>query len=154
MTIWPVHELIPHAGEAILLDEVLNFDADTLRARATVRTDGPFHQADQSLPNWVGLEYMAQAVAAWAGCHARAAGEPVALGFLLGTRRYECQLPAFPAGMELIVDVTRSLHDATGMGIFECSLSSSDRVLAAARLNVYRPPDAGAFLLEPFLESP
>lgn len=148
MTIWPITELVPHAGDAILLDEVLTFDADTLRARATVRASGPFHLPDNTLANWMGLEFMAQAVAAWAGCHARAANQPVELGFLLGTRHYECHLCAFTAGMELIVDVKRSLQDDSGMGVFECNLSSSDRLLACARLNVYRPPDPSAFMQE------
>ena len=40
---------------------------------------------------WVGLEYMAQAIGAYAGYTARLRGEPVRIGYLLGTRRYECK---------------------------------------------------------------
>ena len=142
---WPITELVPHAGDAILLDEVLRFDADTLQASAIVRDAGPFHDDSGTLPNWMGLEFMAQAVAAWAGCQARTAGEDVALGFLLGTRRYECSVTHFTPGMTLIVDVERSLQDASGMGVFECRLSASQQVLATARLNVDRPKDPKDF---------
>ncbi|THF62495.1 ApeP family dehydratase [Pseudothauera rhizosphaerae] len=145
---WPVTDLIPHAGDMVLLDHVLAFDTDTLQARATVRADGLFSEPDGSLPNWMGLEIMAQAVAAWAGCHARAAGRPVELGFLLGTRNYECHVPAFAAGTELLVDVSRSLHDATGMGMFECRLLGAGATLAQARLNVFSPRDVNSFVQE------
>lgn len=148
MTIWPIAELIPHAGDVILLDEVVHFDAESLRARATVRAHSPFHTEDNTLPSWVGLEFMAQAVAAWAGCQARVADNAVTLGFLLGTRRYECNISHFPQGMSLIVDVACSLQDASGMGVFECHISSSNVVLATARLNVYRPRDASTFTQE------
>ena len=146
---WPIAELLPHSGDVILLDEVLAFDADTLSARAIVREDGPFHQEDGTVPNWLGLEFMAQAVAAWAGCQARAAGQPVELGFLLGTRRYDCHIEAFAPGSALTIHVARSLQDESGMGVFECSLSVGPRKIAEARLNVYRPRDVNTFVQEP-----
>jgi hypothetical protein len=96
----------------------------------------------------MGLEIMAQAVGAWAGCQARRQGQEVGLGFLLGTRRYECHVPCFPAGARLSVRVVQSLQDAVGMGVFECELRAGDELLAFARLNVYRPADAGAFTRE------
>ncbi len=34
------------------------------------------------------------------------------------------------------------------MGVFECELRDGDELLACARLNVYRPADAGAFTRE------
>lgn len=33
MTTWPIASLLPHAGDMILIDEVLAHDADSLRAR-------------------------------------------------------------------------------------------------------------------------
>jgi predicted hotdog family 3-hydroxylacyl-ACP dehydratase len=72
----------------------------------------------------------------------------VELGFLLGTRRYDCRVAGFAAATELTVQVARSLQDAGGMGVFECELRSGDTLLAEARLNVYRPPDSAAFMQE------
>jgi predicted hotdog family 3-hydroxylacyl-ACP dehydratase len=145
---WPVSQLLPHAGAAILIDSVDEWDEETLRATAVVRADGPYSGEDGSLPPWMGLEIMAQAVGAWAGCHARHAGMDVGLGFLLGTRRYECHAPCFLPGTRLSVHVTRSLQDAGGMGVFECTLHAGGALLAHARLNVYRPADASAFTRE------
>ncbi|OWT77584.1 3-hydroxylacyl-ACP dehydratase [Achromobacter sp. HZ28] len=145
---WPVEQLLPHAGAAVLLDAVLSCDEDTLLARATVRAHHGYGDSDGNLPPWLGMELMAQAVGAWAGCQARRAGVPVQLGFLLGTRRYDCRVAGFSAGMQLIISAERSFQDTAGMGVFLCRIQQGDECLAEARLNVYSPPDAGAFIHE------
>ncbi|MBX4137022.1 MULTISPECIES: hotdog family protein [Pseudomonas] len=150
---WPLAELIPHAGDMILIDQVLSFDDEQIHTRATVKPGGLFNRPDGSLPAWVGIELMAQSVAAYAGCHARRKGEPVALGFLLGTRKFECNVEHFPAGAELSIHGLRSLEDDNGMGVFECHLRG-DGFHASARLNVFRPPQAAAYLDESKDETP
>lgn len=145
---WPVAGLLPHSGDAILIDTVDDWDAESLRATAVVKPDGLYNSPDGSLPPWMGLEIMAQAVGAWAGCQARHQQQEIGLGFLLGTRRYECHVPYFAAGTRLSVRVAQSLRDAAGMGVFECELRAGDALLAFARLNVYSPADATAFTRE------
>jgi predicted hotdog family 3-hydroxylacyl-ACP dehydratase len=140
--------LVPHAGDAVLLDRVIDYDEESLRAVAIVRPN-VFSQPDGSLAAWMGLEILAQAVAAWAGCQAWAEGAAPRLGFLLGTRRYTCHVPRFPAGAELHLEVVRSLYDAGGMAVFECTLDHAGARWASARLNVYSPPDAASFMQEP-----
>ncbi|MBX8565237.1 hotdog family protein [Pseudomonas cichorii] len=144
---WPLAELIPHAADMILIDQVLSFDEEQIQTRVTVRPDGLFSQPDGSLPAWLGVELMAQSVAAYAGCQARLKGEPVQLGFLLGSRKFECNVGHFPAGSELTIHATRSLQDDSGMGVFECNLTGPD-IQAFARLSVYCPPNAAQYLTE------
>ncbi|MBX8491018.1 hotdog family protein [Pseudomonas lijiangensis] len=144
---WPLAELIPHAADMILIDQVLSFDEEQIQTRVTVRPDGLFSQPDGSLPAWLGVELMAQSVAAYAGCQARLKGEPVQLGFLLGSRKFECNVGHFPAGSELTIQATRSLQDDSGMGVFECNLTGPD-IQAFARLSVYCPPNAAQYLTE------
>ncbi|WP_263143835.1 hotdog family protein [Pseudomonas sp. RIT-PI-AD] len=144
---WPIADLLPHAGEMILLDEVLAFDDDAIHTRLRVRP-GLLSDETGGLPAWVGVELMAQSVAAFAGCHARQAGLPVELGFLLGTRSFTCNVERFPAGCELRIHASRSLQDDNGMGVFECRLEGPD-TLAQARLNVFRPPQPDRYLEEP-----
>ena len=57
---WPVAELLPHAGDMILLDAVEAFDADSIDAHVKVKPGGLFNLPDGSLPAWVGVEIMAQ----------------------------------------------------------------------------------------------
>ncbi|MBK5441147.1 hotdog family protein [Pseudomonas sp. TH32] len=144
---WPLADLLPHAGDMILIDQILSFDEEQIRTRLTVRPGGLFNRADGSLPAWVGVELMAQSVAAYAGCRARQKGEAVELGFLLGTRKFECNVEHFPAGTELTIHGLRSLEDDNGMGVFECHLTG-DGIRASARLNVFRPPQAANYLDE------
>ncbi|MEE5130970.1 hotdog family protein [Pseudomonas alliivorans] len=144
---WPLAELIPHAGDMILIDQVLAFDEDQINTRLTVRPDGLFNEADGRLPAWVGVELMAQSVAAFAGCQARSKGEAVKLGFLLGSRKFDCNVAHFPVGSELNIHAVRSLQDDSGMGVFECTLTGPD-INAFARLNVYCPPNTADYLAE------
>jgi predicted hotdog family 3-hydroxylacyl-ACP dehydratase len=144
---WPIAELLPHAGDMILLDGVDSFADEEVRTRLTVRPGGLLNRADGSLPAWVGVELMAQSVAAFAGCQARLHGQPVELGFLLGTRSFQCNVESFPAGAELRIHALRSLQDDNGMGVFECRLEGPG-ILAEARLNVFRPPEVARYLQE------
>ncbi|KTC22917.1 3-hydroxylacyl-ACP dehydratase [Pseudomonas marginalis ICMP 9505] len=144
---WPLAELLPHAGDMILIDQVLSFDEEQVHTRAIVTPGGLFNRPDGSLPAWVGIELMAQSVAAYAGCHARQKGQAVELGFLLGTRKFVCNVAHFPAGAELRIHGLRSLEDDNGMGVFECHLTGVG-IQASARLNVFRPPQAANYLAE------
>ncbi|MFD2640608.1 hotdog family protein [Pseudomonas japonica] len=147
MIAWPLAELLPHAGDMILIDGIESFDEEQIHTHLTVRPGGLFNRPDGSLPAWVGIELMAQTVAAYAGCRARQQGKPVELGFLLGTRKFECDVEYFPAGAHLRLHALRSLEDDNGMGVFECHLYGPG-LHATARLNVFRPPQAAAYLAE------
>ena len=142
---WPIAKLIPHAGEMILLDALLEHSPEHVRCRRVVPAVGLLHDADGRLPAWAGVELMAQAIAAWAGCRGKTSGEPVRLGFLLGTRHYTCNVAAFAPGTELVVEARREFADETGMGVFACRIEAPD-VVASARLTVFSPRDASALL--------
>lgn len=142
---WPIEVLLPHTGEMILLDAVTLAEDERIVCRRTVRASGLFEDADGNLPAWCGVELMAQCVAAWSGWQAKREQRPVRLGFLLGTRRYQCDVDAFPAGSELTIEAVRSFHDDDGMAMFACRIDAAG-VHAEARLTVFSPPDPTAFL--------
>ncbi len=132
----PVRELLPHEPPMVLLDRAVSFEDATLIAEVDVRADSIFCQ-DDGVPGWVGIEYMAQAVAAHSGCQARLEGKPPSIGYLLGTRSYECALTAFPVGKTLQVHV-ESLYTEMGLGAFACRIGLGETV-ASATINVYQP---------------
>ncbi len=145
MTAFPApSSVLPHSGPAVLLDEILRFDAQGLLAVATVRHSAAFSSADGSLPAWVGLELMAQGVAAFSGCEAGQAR----LGLLLGARRYDVRCDHFPAGMRLEIEIAPSTRDEEGFGVFDCSIHCAGQRLAGASLTVYQPINPEAFLRE------
>jgi predicted hotdog family 3-hydroxylacyl-ACP dehydratase len=144
MTIWPVEQLLPHAGRMILLDRVVEWDADRIVCERVVRRGDPFIEAG-GLPGWAGIELMAQAVAAWNGCQVLAAAGAIRPGFLLGTRSYRVDADAFPPGSKLIIEALRTFHDDDGMASFTCRVDTTG-VHAEARLTVFSPPDPTPFL--------
>ena len=66
---------------------------------------------------------MAQACGVFAGLQARARGEPVRVGFLLGTRRYLASRPWFADGETLEVTARLVLRDGP-MAVFDCRISA------------------------------
>lgn len=134
----PVSELLPHDPPMVLLDRVTSWEESTLVAEVNIRPDSMLCE-DDGVPAWVGIEYLAQAVAAHAGCLARQQGEPPSVGYLLGTRSYKCSVAAFPIGATLTIYI-ESLFVEMGLGAFACRIES-DRVLATATINVYQPAD-------------
>lgn len=144
-----IGELVPHSGAMVLLDRVLSADAENLCAEVTIHAGSVFYDAPSAgVGSWVGIEYMAQAIAAHAGYLARLAGAPVKIGFLLGARRYEAQLPLFVDGSVLQVHVQQALQGENGLGAFECRIEMAGAVLAQATITVFQPEDAKQFLQE------
>lgn len=136
----PVRELLPHQPPMVFLDRVVSYEETKLRTETTVRRESPFCE-DDGMPGWVGIEYMAQCVAAYAGMQGRLRGEPPLLGFLLGTRAYECSVNRFPLGETLTV-CAEKLFTESGLGAFACSIET-DRPVAIATINVYQPDKEG-----------
>ncbi len=137
MTDIDVAELLPHADKMVLLDKVLEYDDESLVAEVVVRDDGLFGDG-QTVPAWLGIEYMAQTIAAHGGMMRYLAGKPINLGFLLGTRRYTSNVSEFNVGVRLIVKVSRLIEDQ-GLGVFVCHITSADGIDISAKLNVYQP---------------
>ena len=140
-----IRSLIPHAGPMVLLDRVISVDEDSLCAEVSIRSSTLFCGPD-GVGAWVGIEYMAQAIAAWAGYTAQLRGEPVKLGFLLGTRRYESSRPIFVLGSVLRVHVQRLFQNENGLGSFECFIDNEEGRVASATVTVFQPPNVDDFL--------
>jgi predicted hotdog family 3-hydroxylacyl-ACP dehydratase len=135
-----IDALLPHAHPMILLDAVIESSADSLTAAVTIRSDSPFAVEGEGVPAHVGIEYMAQACGAFAGLEAHRAGQPVQLGFLLGTRRFQASVPWFSTGWPLQVTVTVVFQEDR-MGVFDCRIRHGDAVIATAQLTVYQSDD-------------
>jgi len=140
-----IRSLIPHAGPMVLLDRVISVGEDSLCAEVSIRSNTLFCGPD-GVGAWVGIEYMAQAIAAWAGYTAQLRGEPVKLGFLLGTRRYESSRPIFVLGSVLRVHVQRLFQNENGLGSFECFIDNEEGRVASATVTVFQPPNVDDFL--------
>jgi 3-oxoacyl-[acyl-carrier-protein] synthase-1 len=131
----PIAELLPHSGPAVLLDAVLEQQPDSLRARVRIGPQHPYFEAGRGVPVWVGIELMAQAIAAHAGFISLSGQSAPRKGMLLGTRRYEASVSYFPEGAELEVEARREFgEDHGGLAACVCRISSGGRQLAEATL--------------------
>ena len=143
-------ELMPHSGRMRLLSRVLEHSAERTVCAVDVDRSELFREPDGGVPAWVGLEYMAQCVAAHAGLVARHLGWPVERGLFLGTRRTDFFVDRFAPGSRLEVSAAH-LRGDQGLLWFDCSLRGADGTsggeLARGRLSVYamqqgEPPHA------------
>ena len=141
----PIAALLPHRPPMLLVDRLLEDDAEMVRVEATVKPDGLF-VTEEGMPAWVGIELMAQTVASWAGLRRHEAGEPVRLGFLLGTRKYECTLAHFPLGARLEIEARQELVAENGLAVFACKIFLGADIIATANLNAFQPPNIDEYL--------
>jgi predicted hotdog family 3-hydroxylacyl-ACP dehydratase len=138
MSMPDIGSLVPHTGSMVIIDRIISADEESLCAEVGIREDSLFYQ-DGGVGAWVGIEYMAQAIAAHAGYLANLLGEPVKIGFLLGSRRYECCRPSFMLGDVLRIDVKRLLVSDNGIGSYDCSIHNMNKKLANATVTVFQP---------------
>ncbi|MBV6320995.1 hotdog family protein [Duganella violaceipulchra] len=147
MTMPDVRELVPHTGQMMLLDRVLSADADDLCAEVRIHA-GSVLGGEEGVGAWVGIEYMAQAIAAHAGWLARQRGAAVKVGFLLGSRKYACGVPLFANGSVLLVHIHRVLQGENGLGAFDCRIdvAGGASAVATATVTVFQPDNVNQFL--------
>lgn len=105
------------------LDEVREEGAT---AETVTRRDDLFAEPD-GIPAWVGVEWLAQAVAAWAGFRAAASGEAPAPGLLLGAKRYRARVPVFDFDQRIRVTVTIDFIADNGVTQISGALHTIDK---------------------------
>jgi predicted hotdog family 3-hydroxylacyl-ACP dehydratase len=100
----PIEDVLPHAGRMVLLTRVADHTDRRTVCVAEISSTSIFADADGGVPAWVALEYMAQCIAAHGGLRARATGDPVPIGFLLGSRSIALHTSRFEPGQRLEVE--------------------------------------------------
>lgn len=143
---YQIADLVPHSGSMSLLTRVTAYGEQWLEAEVDIHSDSMFVE-EKGVPAWIGVEYLAQAIAAYAGLQQRQQSKTPKLGFLLGTRRYQCNTDWFATGQTLSIRVECEMQAENGLHVFNCQLTG-EQVLASANLNVYQPDDASQFLEE------
>ena len=138
----PIEELLPHRYGMLLVERVVAWDTASATVSATPSAEGWYAEAG-GMPSRIGIELMAQAIAAHVSIVAWSKGEPPKKGVLLGARAYRATRPYFAVGSELIVKATRAFSDDSGMGAYDCTIDNA----AKARILVFEPPDFEAFIM-------
>jgi predicted hotdog family 3-hydroxylacyl-ACP dehydratase len=143
---WPSPaEVLPHRPPMVLLSRVRAHDPARTVCEVDITPSTLFLGDDKTVPAWVGVEYMAQCVAAHAGLVARGRGEPVRLGLLIGARAIDFHATGFTVGQTIIVTATHTWGERD-LASFTCRLADDacEQILADAVMSVYAPPDGVA----------
>jgi predicted hotdog family 3-hydroxylacyl-ACP dehydratase len=147
MNNYPIEQVVPHSAPMILLNKLVSYDKNSAQCEVTISVHSPFYsETVKGVPSYIGCEYMAQTIAAFAGAWANDHGEAVNIGFLIGTRKYKTQQPLFKLNDVLRILVTKLYEEESGLSVFECSISSNEIVLCEAKINVFQPNDAVQFI--------
>ena len=149
MTKFTIEQVLPHDHPMILLDSLVTFDEDSATCNNLITEQSLlFDAALQGVPSYVGIEYMAQSIAAYANANELINNRPVEIGFLVSTRKYKCDYAVFTLGMALQITVKLLYKDESGLSAFDCAIFIDDKEVASARVNVFQPENPTEFLAE------
>jgi len=141
-----VDDVLPHRGTMRLVDEIVACSEDAVTVLASVDSQAWYADARGAMPSWIGIELMAQAIAAHVGLIAMRAGGRARPGVLLGASRYEAHAPSFERGARLRIEAKELLKSEQGHGAYECTIAAGERCVAQAVVKVYQPTDFQAFI--------
>ena len=144
----PLEQLLPHRPPMILLDRMIEATDMGTMCEVTIGPQTLFI-GPGGVPAFVGLEYMAQAVAAYGGYKSYLAGEPLAIGFLLGTPQLTTHCQFFACGQTLRIQVTHAWGENELMQ-FHCTVQDplTGKILQQAELNIFKPQNIQSYLHE------
>ena len=154
----PIRTLLPHGKAAVLLERVVAHDAMKTVCTVDPEAGTHFRDDDGSIPAYVGLEYMAQTIAAHGGLAAleeqaeaaaasqprertdeQMAGEPphARPGFFVGTRRMFFHVDRFAQGEPLVVSAVH-VRSTGALHAFDCAIAgASGAPMVSGVLTVY-----------------
>ncbi|MFQ6372007.1 thioester dehydrase [Shewanella sp. YIC-542] len=144
-----IADFLAHRPPMILIDHIEQHSDNYLLTCVAITRDSPFFDSARGwVPNYVGIEYMAQSIAALAGVEAERRGDAVQLGFLLGSRKLQLQQPGFLPGQQYHVAVQRLYQEDSGLAVFDCEILHQGTRIASAHVNVFQPRDVAAYMAD------
>lgn len=141
-----IADLVLHSSSMLLVESVVRWDESGIEVMVNPADSHLFFDARGEVPSWVGIEYMAQAISAYAGLEAFMSGEPLRIGFLLGTRKYTALVPSFDPQQKLRVKVRELLRDETNLVLFDCAIYRDETLVAQAEIKAIQPDNANAII--------
>ncbi|AXK62312.1 MULTISPECIES: hotdog family protein [Burkholderia] len=141
-----VRDVLPHRGTMLLLDAIERCSETGIEVSARACRDAWYADGNGAMPAWIGIELMAQAIAAHVGLLAAQAGGRAKPGVLLGANRYVAHRAAFDAGTVLRIGARELLRGDEGHGAYECAIHAEGRCCAEAVVKVYQPNDFQSFI--------
>lgn len=149
MNEYPIELVLPHAHPMILVDRLVHYTDTSSTCTVKITPRSNFYSTERnSVPSYVGIEYMAQTIAAYANVLKLDGGGTVSLGFLVSARNYMTQVREFALDTELLIHVELLFKEANGLSVFDCRIKQGEQVVVEAKINVFEPEEPELYLQE------
>jgi len=146
---YPIEQVVPHKHPMILVDALVAYNDISAQCRVNITSNSNFYnETKQSVPSYVAIEYMAQSIAAFANANEKDQGGEVAIGFLVSSRKLKVFISNFTLNMQLNIFVEQLYVEESGLSAFDCFIEHEGKRVAEAKINIFQPQDANAFLAE------
>ncbi|MDO6426646.1 hotdog family protein [Thalassotalea sp. 1_MG-2023] len=146
---YAIEALIAHREPMILISRLIHFSETHATCEVDITKASAFYQPSiKGVHSYIGIEYMAQSIAAFAGAKAQEQGKPIEIGFLLGSRKYHCYQTSFQLNETYQISIEELYRESSGLSVFECAISLDERIVAQAKVNAYQPENPKEFLKE------
>ena len=146
---YAIEDVLPHDHPMILIDSLDQYNENIGCCSVTITEHSNFYdQATRSVPSYVGIEYMAQSIAAYANANEMDGGNTVAIGFLVSSRKFKLHICEYKLASRLNVTVEKLYKDDSGLSAFDCKIELDGELVSEAKINVFQPDDPQQFLAE------
>lgn len=147
-----LENILPHKAPMILLNKVKDYSLEEthrwIETEVNITSKTLFFDKKKKyIPIWVGIEYMAQSIAALSGIHAKKSKkENPKIGFIIGIKNYQCFSEGFKEGDSLQIKASE-IFFVDSLGSFDCTIADKNKKFAAAQINVFQVDSAEEFLV-------
>lgn len=149
MNNYSIEQVLAHEAPMILIDSLNHYSEESACCAVTITEHSPFYNPTLGgVPSYIGVEYMAQSIAAYAGALANDCEQEIKIGFLIGSRKYQTYHSVFKHNATLAIKVQKLYQEESGLSVFDCQIWAQDTLLSEAKINVFQPENPLQFIRE------
>ncbi len=139
-----VHELLPHSGRMLLIDEILEVDTETAVSKSRVSEKWPLFDGEAVSP-LVMIELVAQTCGLSNGLdRMQTQGDDSnKMGFLVGIKTAQFFVDSIPIGTDVVTEATNRFKFETFREI-EGSVKNGSNIIGEVTLQVMQAPGASS----------
>ena len=140
--------VMPHRGRMLLISRVISYNLEEkcIEAEYHITEDCLFYDSAMTgVPSWVGFEFIAQSVSAYAGIRNRERGIPPKTGFVLTVSGLKMELPFFKAG-NIITIKSKEIENIHPISVFEGEIFLDGKKVLEGKLKLMDVDDEKAFM--------
>ena len=149
--------ILPHRGKMLLLSKINNYNLKEgiIETEYHVTDKCIFYDSEISgIPTWVGFEFIAQSIAAFAGIRDSLNSSGTSLpkiGFILAVSKVQIDLPFFKSG-SIITIKAKEMENMAPVYVFEGEIYLDGKKALKGRLTVMEVDDQQAILTRKEIE--